>query len=296
MNMENKDFEIKEKTLVRYLGKDSKVIIPEGITTLGMRCFYKLSFIEEIIIPESVTTIEKFAFYACDRLQSIYIPKNVKFIKRDAFSMCPTLVIYCESEDSLSTWEYDFNHSEVPIYYGINEDNFYEKDYIQYIIHQDEVMITRYIHSSFIDEIDIPSTIEIKGKTYPITMIGNFAFSIATTWFSLLFELDERIMQDGLLSLYKGKIRRITLPSSLKYIGEGAFASCLYLKKMVLPKNIEYVGRYAFYHDELEIFCEHNKEDLCWNTLWCSLDLYQDNKVYYKGEWEYIDQIPTPKR
>ena len=42
----------------------------------------------------------------------------------------------------------------------LRKDNFYEKDYIQYIIHQDEVMITRYIHSSFIDEIDIPSTIE----------------------------------------------------------------------------------------------------------------------------------------
>lgn len=47
------------------------VTLPEGITTIGYRAFYKAGLLTEITIPDAVTSIGDYAFYNCEGLRKI---------------------------------------------------------------------------------------------------------------------------------------------------------------------------------------------------------------------------------
>lgn len=68
-----------------------KVIIEDGVTTIGKEAFYECSNITEIDIPDSVTEIGMYAFYGCSSLQEVNIPDNVTKIETYTFSHCSGL-------------------------------------------------------------------------------------------------------------------------------------------------------------------------------------------------------------
>ena len=69
----------------------TKVVIGEGITTIGAYAFAGFSGLTSVTIPSSVTTINKQAFYGCDGLKSVTIPNTVTSIGRAAFGFCTGL-------------------------------------------------------------------------------------------------------------------------------------------------------------------------------------------------------------
>ena len=85
------DFVIKNGVLNEYKGKDSEVVIPEGVTEIGDWAFERCRSLSSITIPESVTEIGRDAFYYCSNLKSITIPEGVREIGRDAFRYCSSL-------------------------------------------------------------------------------------------------------------------------------------------------------------------------------------------------------------
>ena len=85
------DFVVDNGILLKYIGKDDKVIIPEGVSIIGERTFNDNKILSSVVIPDSVKIIEKRAFSNCAYLDNIIIPKNVVRIKNNAFSHCPSL-------------------------------------------------------------------------------------------------------------------------------------------------------------------------------------------------------------
>ncbi|MBE5796384.1 MAG: hypothetical protein E7327_03295 [Clostridiales bacterium] len=73
----------------------TNLVIPEGVSNIGPRAFYRCKSLTSVTIPESLTSIEKRAFTDCASLTSIIIPASVTSIGEFAFSGCPDeLVIY----------------------------------------------------------------------------------------------------------------------------------------------------------------------------------------------------------
>ena len=68
-----------------------KVVIQEGVTSIGMSAFNDCDSLTSITIPESVTSIGNYAFESCGKLASITIPKSVTSIGAYAFSGTPWL-------------------------------------------------------------------------------------------------------------------------------------------------------------------------------------------------------------
>ena len=77
------------------------IIIPDSVTSIGSESFYKCGALTDIVIPDSVTSIGWWAFTGCTDLTSIVIPESVTEICYAAFSGCNALanVFYLGTED-----------------------------------------------------------------------------------------------------------------------------------------------------------------------------------------------------
>ena len=75
----------------RYIGGDTNVVLPEGITELADNIFSGRSDLRSIVIPEGVTKIGNRAFENCFNLQEVVLPESIVEIGRYAFADCHNL-------------------------------------------------------------------------------------------------------------------------------------------------------------------------------------------------------------
>lgn len=84
-----------EIVILRYLGNEEKVIIPNYIngypvTIIGQRAFAH-SYVKEIQLPSCLKTIENRAFYHSKYLKRINMPETLNFMEEGAFEGCISL-------------------------------------------------------------------------------------------------------------------------------------------------------------------------------------------------------------
>ena len=66
-----------------------KVVLPEGLKTIGVGAFNKCKTLEGINLPDTLTKIEDEAFLGCKALTTITLPAKLKTIGGSAFCGCP---------------------------------------------------------------------------------------------------------------------------------------------------------------------------------------------------------------
>ena len=76
-----------------FIGRSSltSVNIPNSVTTIGQAAFYDCSSLTSVTIPNSVTTIGESAFWGCSSLTSVTIPNSVTTIGEATFRYCSHL-------------------------------------------------------------------------------------------------------------------------------------------------------------------------------------------------------------
>ena len=82
--------------IVKYIGPDEKVIIPEEIegykvASIAEEAFKDNRNITEVTIPGSIVTIGKYAFSGCTSLKSVKLSDGVESIELRAFENCTAL-------------------------------------------------------------------------------------------------------------------------------------------------------------------------------------------------------------
>lgn len=68
-----------------------KVVLEDGITTVGPNAFETFEAMTEVVLPDTLTTIRSGAFFGCSALKSVIIPEGVTEIGHRAFRGCSTL-------------------------------------------------------------------------------------------------------------------------------------------------------------------------------------------------------------
>ena len=207
------------------LGRSYKgdVVIPQSVyyggknysvTSIGMGAFYMCSEVTSVTIPSSVTSIGEEAFYGFTLSKINVEAETPPTLGRLAFSNYDAMVYVPRSskEQYKAAWSgfsnfYDANDIAVENAQGVTI-------YYNYVNNKSALEVTyrggvaldypkRYTGS-----IVIPETVDYKGKTYPVTGIGEGAFYFCSS------------------------LTSVTLPSSLTSIGEYAFYGCTGLEQL----------------------------------------------------------------
>jgi len=87
-----------------------KIIVKEGVISIGEYAFYDCTSLTEIVIPDSVTSIGDGAFAYCESLQEIVIPNSVTSIGSRAFAYGnPDLILKPEVLEKPGGWSSKWN-------------------------------------------------------------------------------------------------------------------------------------------------------------------------------------------
>ena len=86
----------------------TKLVIAEGVTTLGKRSFSNSSQLSSISFPSTLTAIGEYAFFECRNLTSITLPSSLRSILRSAFERCSALTELAVPDGVESIADYAF--------------------------------------------------------------------------------------------------------------------------------------------------------------------------------------------
>lgn len=99
-----------KEVLVNYMGKSSKVEVPDGVQVIhGSGFNTKRQKMVSIKLPDSIIEIQSHAFFEFGKLQTINIPKSVQRLGYGVFHDCNNLTVHCEASSSPEGWDRDWN-------------------------------------------------------------------------------------------------------------------------------------------------------------------------------------------
>ena len=85
-------FDKDKSKIIAFRDKNTtSYVIPDSVSCIGDRAFYRCSSLSSVVIPDSVTSIGKCAFRGCTSLTDIVIPDCVTSIEDGAFSGCESM-------------------------------------------------------------------------------------------------------------------------------------------------------------------------------------------------------------
>ena len=237
---------------------------------ISPKAFYQCTSLTSVTIPEGVVSIEEKAFEFCSNLNSVTLPSTVAYVGTYAFANCTGFSDFtclaeevpeternafgwCETENktlhvpgaSIESYQNTYpwsNFGSIVAYYPPTFEK--EVDGLWYRFETERgcaTVIPSRGYEGYSGDIVIPATIEDGGMTFIVTEIDGYAFSAI-----------------GTSAGYSSGITSITIPETVWYIGDGAFADCSIPNILIKNATPPYIGYSVFsdptyYHATLYI-------------------------------------------
>ena len=218
-----------------------KVVIGDGVTSIGRFAFAVCMSLTEITIPAKVERIGECAFYECydyirhsGGLSTVTFAKNscLTTIEDFAFDKCMYLEKIEIPASVISIGNYAFNSCE-----NLEELTFAPNSQLQRIEEGAFGADMNGMPPAY-TSIKIPAS---------VTEIGKSAFCSCIELKTVEFEEGSqlKVLEESVFSNCES-LEEIKLPSGITKIGVGAFANCGSLKEFTIPANVGTIGEMAF--------------------------------------------------
>ena len=218
-----KDYQTNNRSPFDHKTDIKKVVINDGVTSIGYGLFLYCSNLSEVSIPNSVTSIGTGAFYQCTSLKNITLPNSLTSIGTDAFGYCTSLTSIKIPDSVTSIGEYAFeycsNLTSITISNSVTS-----------------IGTDAFGHCTSLTSITIPDS---------VTSIGDYAFEYCTDLTNIT--IPNRVTSIGLGAFLKcSSLTSITIPISVTSIGASAFSNCSNLASIAIKKSLYEKCKNAF--------------------------------------------------
>ncbi len=247
-----------QSDIKRYDENVKKIVISEGITSIGNFAFPFFQKLKSVEIPKSVKRIGDLAFSGA-AIEELNLPEGLETIGWSAFSGCKSLknIELPESINTLGDTCFEGCNSMASATIPASLDPYKLKDYfyncnalkkLKIIGEEKEFcLIDDVVYSKDKKElIFYPSGCE--NSVYKIldgvTVIADGA--IDNNEFLQNIEFPDSIIKIGSTFNYCNKLVNVRFPKSLSEISEGAFYGCSSIERINIPESIEKIGEKAF--------------------------------------------------
>ncbi len=198
---------------------DIRIIVEDGVTSIGAYAFYYCDNISEVVLSDSVESIGESAFHYCEGLKKLTLGKNTNYFGTNAFAGCYEIEsIYTSDLENWCKKQFETAGAS-PLQgsgvYGVDT--------------------TLYFNNIAYTDIVIPES---------ITEIPKYCFRRFTQMQSV--ELHEGITKIGDEAFEDCKLEEITIPNSVIELGNNIFYNCSLLSDVNLPENITAITQGMF--------------------------------------------------
>ena len=203
----------------------TSVVVPEGITSIGVGTFKRCSLLEKITLPQTLVSLGAEAFMGCTNLSECTLPPLLTELRARTFAGCSAL------EDIT------LPDGLVQLRAGVFADCS-GLTHISLPGHLEEIDAEAFLRCTALEEIIMPDT---------VTKIGAYSFSGCTSLQKAKLPVH---MPEGKISEYAfehcSQLASISIPAGVTKISGHAFEGCTALSQVDLPGSLKTIGSSAF--------------------------------------------------
>lgn len=202
-----------------YSSKIVNITIPNSVSQIGLGAFVGCTELKSISLPMGLATIEASTFWGCRGLSTISIPNSVKAIGDNAFRYCKGLTTITIPNSVVSIGESAF---------------------------QDCESLRSATMGSGITSIG-------KAAFKECTSLEKVIVPDITTWCNIKFEdySANPLYCARHLLIEEKEIEDLEIPDEVSNINNWAFLNCIGLKTVTLPNSLKSIGEFSFGEIEL---------------------------------------------
>ena len=270
-----------------------EVVIGDNIEIIGYYAFQDCRGLVTCDLPNTLIEIRGNAFDSCINLRYLFIPEGAESIEFGALSSCSSLeflvlpstievacqlndrtvlgklVVYCAFDSSKENWYVSDNHIYGCQLVFMGTEIHCSNGVVYAIEEGDEGEYAVVLNvASALQNIVIPSVVELADKNYPVREIGDYAF-------------------------YRSELQSVSIPSSVKRIGDYAFYDNDDLRLVYIPGSVASIGETAFVGQgyKVDIYMESPSSDSfpsLSDNNWVNLILGYTGSTGIFGDYTYM--------
>ncbi len=270
VSLNNKNYYSEDNGI--YTEKDNEVTLVSGFTDTKVKdnttILYDYAFayfdqMTEITLPSTIKEIGSDAFYHCEALETLEFPSSLKTIGTEAFASCLKLdgITLPEGLETISTYAFS--------------------------------------SCSSLSSINIPST---------VTEIGDYGFATCTALAEITFSENSQLEKIGGNAFWMVAVTGLDLPEGVTYIDMMIATECPNLEWVVIPSSVTYLGYGAFgANTKLKTLYYGGASKTEWDAIEMGTTVYDMGyndyltsctMLYYSETsasncWHYVNGVPT---